>query len=294
MTPTTAKKSDKPSSNKSSSNKKVAWLMLIAVTVVIVISIVLYNIHSARYPATDDTYIQANIVHIAPQVNGTVTQIFVQNHQWVTQGEPLVLIDPRPYQYTVQQADAQLKLAQQRAKRIFPLIKTGRAAPAEGDEINAQLEQAIAALAQAEYDLANTLVKAPKSGILADFQTRVGDTVTKGYDLFALVEQQDFWVDANFKETQLQRIKPGQTATITVDMYPGYSFKGVVQSISPGSGTVFSLLPPENATGNWVKVTQRVPVRIRIINSNPRYPLITGTSAHATVDTVTAVIANGN
>lgn len=289
MIATAAKKSDKPRTN-----KKAAWLMLIVITVAIIIAIVLYNIHNARYPATDNTYIQANIVHIAPQVSGSVTQVFVQNHQWVTQDQPLVLIDPRPYQYAVQQADAQLKLAQQRAKRIFPLIKTGRAAPAEADQINAQLEEATAALNQAEYDLANTLIKAPKSGVLADFQTRIGDTVTKGYNLFALVEQQEFWVDANFKETQLKRIKPGQAATITVDMYPDHQFKGVVQSISPGSGTIFSLLPPENATGNWVKVTQRVPVRIMIINPNPRYPLIAGTSARATVDTVTTVIPNGH
>ncbi|MSP53594.1 MAG: HlyD family secretion protein [Gammaproteobacteria bacterium] len=269
-----------------------AWFMLIAITALIIVFIGLYNIHSTRYPSTDDTYIQANIVHVAPQVSGFVTQIFVQNHEAVTQGQPLVLIDPRPYQYAVQQADAQLKLAQQRAKRIFPLIKTGRAARAEADQINAQLEEATAALSQAEYDLANTLIKAPQSGVLADLQTRIGDSVTKGYDLFALVEQQEFWVDANFKETQLKRIKPGQTAEINVDMYPDHPFKGIVQSVSPGSGTVFSLLPAENATGNWVKVTQRVPVKIIIINSNLRYPLIAGTSAHATVDTVTAVITD--
>jgi membrane fusion protein (multidrug efflux system) len=288
MTKIEAEKSSKPRSN-----KKAAWFILIAITALIIVFIVLYNIHSTRYPSTDDTYIQANIVHVAPQVSGSVTQIFVQNHEAVTQGQPLVLIDPRPYQYAVQQADAQLKLAQQRSKRIFPLIKTGRVAPAEADQINAQLEEATAALSQAEYDLANTLIKAPKSGVLADFQTRIGDSVTKGYDLFALVEQQEFWVDANFKETQLERIKPGQTAEIKVDMYPDYTFKGVVQSVSPGSGTVFSLLPAENATGNWVKVTQRVPVKIIITNPNLRYPLIAGTSAHATVDTVTAVIAYG-
>ena len=288
MTKIEAKKSNKPRSN-----KKAAWAMLIGITLLIIVFIVLYNIHADRYPSTDDTYIQANIVHVAPQVNGPVTHIFVQNHEWVTQGQPLVLINPQPYQYAVQQADAQLKLAQQRAKRIFPLIKTGRVARAEADQINAQLEESTAALAQAEYDLANTLIKAPKSGVLADFQTRIGDSVTKGYDLFALVEQQEFWVDANFKETQLKRIKPGQSAEITVDMYPDYKFKGIVQSVSPGSGTVFSLLPAENATGNWVKVTQRVPVKIIIINPNLRYPLIAGTSAHATVDTVTAVLANG-
>jgi membrane fusion protein (multidrug efflux system) len=90
-------------------------------------------------------------------------------------------------------------------------------------------------------------------------------------------------VDANFKETELKDIRPGQKAIITSDVYPDHPFHGVVQSLSGGSGTAFSLLPPQNATGNWVKVTQRVPVRIRVEDPDPQHPLRIGTTASVKV-----------
>ena len=93
-------------------------------------------------------------------------------------------------------------------------------------------------------------------------------------------------MDANFKETDLGRIRPGQKATIRLDMYPGLTLDGVVESISAGSGATFSVLPPENATGNWVKVTQRFPIRIKITSApNPDKPLRMGSSASVTIDT---------
>ena len=253
---------------------------------VIIIAIIIGTVHSNRYPSTDDTYVNANIINVAPQVGGLVQTVFVKNHQFVKKGQPLVQIDPRPYEYAVSEADAQLKLAEEQGVRTFPLIKSGQAAPATGDQIKADIEQYSAELKQAQYNLEHTLIAAPADGIIANFSTRVGDTLVQDTPIFSLVEQNEFWVAANFKETQLERIRVGQTAEIKVDMYPNYIFKGVVDSISPGAGTVFSLLPAENATGNWVKVTQRVPVKIIITNPDPRYPLIAGTSATAIIDTV--------
>ncbi len=107
-----------------------------------------------------------------------------------------------------------------------------------------------------------------------------------GTPALALIEDGHWWVDANFKETDLARIKPGQPATIRLDMYPGTKLDGVVEAISAGSGATFSVLPPENATGNWVKVTQRFPIRIRITSQpNPDKPLRVGASADVTIDT---------
>jgi membrane fusion protein (multidrug efflux system) len=97
------------------------------------------------------------------------------------------------------------------------------------------------------------------------------------------VETGEVWVDANFKETDLPRIRPGQSARVTVDLLPGRTFKGEVQSLSPASGSAFSLLPPENATGNWVKVTQRFAVRVRVLDPSP--DLRVGASAEVTLDT---------
>jgi membrane fusion protein, multidrug efflux system len=107
--------------------------------------------------------------------------------------------------------------------------------------------------------------------------------ITAYQPIFALISDESFWADTNFKETEMEKIRPGQAAKIEVDMYPGHVFNGVVESISGGAGAAFSLLPPQNATGNWVKVTQRVPVRIQILNPDPRYPLRIGTSALVTV-----------
>jgi membrane fusion protein (multidrug efflux system) len=147
---------------------------------------------------------------------------------------------------------------------------------------NAGVQAAAAELANARLDLARTHVTAPVSGTIANLTLRPGSVVQPGVPLFAIIGEQEYWVDANFKETQLNRLRPNQPATVKVDMYPGHEFKAVVQSVSGGSGTAFSLLPPQNATGNWVKVTQRVPVRVRILDPDPQYPLRVGTTA--TVD----------
>jgi membrane fusion protein (multidrug efflux system) len=144
---------------------------------------------------------------------------------------------------------------------------------------NAAVRAATAQLAQAQLDLSHTRVMAPAGGLLANFDVRPGTMIQAGVPIFTIIDDREFWVDANFKETELRRIKPGQSATIEVDMYRGHDFRGEVQSLSGGAGQAFSLLPAQNATGNWVKVTQRVPVRVRVLNPDPNYPLRIGTTA---------------
>jgi membrane fusion protein (multidrug efflux system) len=144
---------------------------------------------------------------------------------------------------------------------------------------NAAVRAATAQLAQAQLDLSHTRVTAPAGGLLANFDVRPGTMVQAGVPIFTIIDDREFWVDANFKETELRRVKPGQSATIEVDMYRGHEFRGEVQSLSGGAGQAFSLLPAQNATGNWVKVTQRVPVRVRVLNPDPNYPLRIGTTA---------------
>jgi membrane fusion protein (multidrug efflux system) len=149
-----------------------------------------------------------------------------------------------------------------------------------------QLRAAAAGLDKASHDLVQTHVIAPAGGWVTNASLRPGAIVQAGTPVFALVEEGHWWVDANFKETDLGRIRPGQKATIHLDMYPGLSLDGVVESISAGSGATFSVLPPENATGNWVKVTQRFPVRIKITTPpDPNKPLRVGASATVSIDT---------
>jgi membrane fusion protein, multidrug efflux system len=158
-------------------------------------------------------------------------------------------------------------------------LEQARSALGSTGKDNASVQAAQAAVDQAKLDLQHTHVTAPTQGVVANLSLRPGNTVQPNTPLFSLISNQEYWADANFKETELEQIRPGLPATITVDMYPDHPFHGVVESVSGGSGTAFSLLPPQNATGNWVKVTQRVPVRVRFTNPDPEFPLRIGTTA---------------
>jgi membrane fusion protein (multidrug efflux system) len=119
-------------------------------------------------------------------------------------------------------------------------------------------------LAYAELQLEHTEVRSALDGVVSKRSVELGQVVQMGQPLLAIVPLQDVWVVANFKETQLKRIRPGMKAVVEVDGYPDKAYAGVIDSMSAGTGARFSLLPPENATGNWVKVVQRVPVRIHL------------------------------
>jgi membrane fusion protein (multidrug efflux system) len=156
-----------------------------------------------------------------------------------------------------------------------------RAAAAE-----ARVAQAKATLEQAEINLQHTTIKAPASGVVSKKSINAGQVIQPGQPLFALVQIDEVWVTANFKETQLEHMRPGQPAEVDVDAYGGKTFTGKVDSISPATGARFSLLPPENATGNFVKVVQRVPVKIVIEGSqNVDHLLRPGMSVTAKVVT---------
>jgi membrane fusion protein (multidrug efflux system) len=147
------------------------------------------------------------------------------------------------------------------------------------------VQQAEAALEGAKLDLSYTQIRAPLSGIVTRKSVHVGNRIQPGEPLMAIVPIDRLYVTANFKETQLTDVRVGQPADIEADIYPGYIYKGHVDSISVGTGAAFALLPPENATGNWVKVVQRVPVKV-VLNEKPPpdKPLRMGLSVEVTVD----------
>jgi membrane fusion protein, multidrug efflux system len=154
-------------------------------------------------------------------------------------------------------AEVRGTLARVESQQQTVSVKVAELARAE-----AQLRAAQADLAVAELNLEHSTVRAPIDGVVSKRSVEVGQIVQPGQPLLALVPLQDVWVIANFKETQLTRIRPGQRAEVRIDTYPDTVFVGTVNSLSAGTGSRFSLLPPENATGNWVKVVQRVPVKI--------------------------------
>lgn len=144
--------------------------------------------------------------------------------------------------------------------------------------------EALAELHQAEFDLERTRVVAPIAGAVTNLRLKNGALVQAGVALFALVAERDYWVDANFKETDLVGIATGKEARVEIDALPDEVFKGVVESVSAGTGAAFALLPSQNATGNWVKTTQRVPVRIRLVDVPAQTRLPVGASANVRVD----------
>jgi membrane fusion protein (multidrug efflux system) len=199
----------------------------------------------------------------------------------------------------VQQTEAELKTRRLAVEQAHQRVAEARAALArsesgrhtveiKGAEVSraeARLKEAQADLAHADLQLQYTEVRSPLDGIVSKRTVERGQVVQMGQPLLAIVPLHDVWVVANFKETQLGRVRPGQKAEITVDSYPGQTFKGTVHSISAGTGARFSLLPPENATGNWVKVVQRIPVKILLedgASGNPQ-PLRAGMSVFATI-----------
>ncbi|HUW98725.1 MAG TPA: HlyD family secretion protein [Acidiferrobacter sp.] len=250
-----------------------------------------------QYVGTDDAYVGAHVIPIAAQVSGPVAFVYVRNNSQVTAHSPLFEIDPHPYQLAVSAAVAAVGERQavwanaaaisRRTRRMaahrFLSPQASDTAQATVNADAATLAAAKVALAQAQLNLAHCLIRAPTDGYISAFKLQPGAYIRSGDPLFALIASHDYWVTANFKETDVTHIRVGDRAHVHVDMYPDQLFQGRVVGISGGSGTAFSLLPAENATGNWVKVTQRVPVRIQILNLNPSRPLRIGTSASATV-----------
>lgn len=187
-------------------------------------------------------------------------------------------------------ADTDLKVSRQRIASVEQQIASTVVALNGHPDIEVDSHPAVrearAQLDEARLYLSYATVYAPDDGIVAKVDDlQVGNFVNNGAATFALLSEKRAWVEANFRETEVTHMRPGQAATIRIDTYPDHVFKAHVISMSPGAGSDFSLLPPENATGNWVKVVQRVPVRLELDNADAELPLYSGTSATVTVDT---------
>jgi len=177
-----------------------------------------------------------------------------------------------PQQLGLRTAAARSVDAQAQVLQADALAQEVRVREAERDLTRAQLKEAEVDLAVALLNLEYTAIHAPMGGVITRKAVEVGQVVQVGQPLLAVVALHDVWVVANFKETQLRRVRAGQDADIVVDTYPDQVYRGKVESISAGTGSRFSILPPENASGNWVKVVQRVPVKILLSSAEPSNP----------------------
>jgi membrane fusion protein, multidrug efflux system len=237
--------------------------------------------HSFTNESTDDAFVDAHIILTAPKIAGRVAAVHIDDNQDVKKGDLLVEIDPADAEAALAQAKAKLghdQAAQLKAdqdlKRQQDLFHKGAISPQDRDTAiqnaattKADVQTDNAAIQQAELNLSYTKIFAPEDGRVTKKAVEPGDYVQVGQDLFMLVTPER-WTTANFKETQLRDMRPGQPAQVSVDAYPDHPLRGHVDSIQAGSGARFSLLPPENATGNYVKVVQRVPVKI-VLDEQP-------------------------
>jgi membrane fusion protein, multidrug efflux system len=247
--------------------------------------------------STDDAFIEGRIVRITVQVAGRVERLLVTDNQWVKEGQLLVQLDDREYRAQAEQATAEARAAQvaaenaavdaRRAEQLFARQLVARqaldTALAAARMRAAEAEAARKRSAEADLKLSYTRVTAPEDGRVTRRSVEEGTYLLVGQLLMNLVPN-DIWVIANFKETQLDAIRPGQPVEVKVDAYRGMKLHGHVDSVQAGTGSRFSLLPPENATGNYVKVVQRVPVKIVLDERPPAdRPLGPGMSVVPTV-----------
>jgi membrane fusion protein (multidrug efflux system) len=258
------------------------------------------------YASTDDAYTQADSVIIAPRVSGYVAALPVTDNQRVRAGETLLRIDPRPYQAALAQSvanqekdQANLANAQTIFGRDAAIVKdnlaishqqydTDKASVAAGQ---ASVDADKAQVESARLNLEYATIVSPVDGAVGDRSARLGAFVQPGQGLMTIVPMgRAIYVVANFKETQIERMFRGEKVDLSIDTFAGVRFTGTVDSLAPGSGAQFALLPPENATGNFTKIVQRVPVKILIDNPPPDRldQLRPGLSVEASVDSRTA------
>jgi membrane fusion protein (multidrug efflux system) len=236
----------------------------IAAGTVLALGLIAYLVISSRHETTDDAYTTGNIHDISARVAGTVTEVAVQDNQFVRRGQVLVRLDPRDFAVQVDKARADYLRAKADFERAQAISSSPNGAMAiskeEYDQMQANMEVAKAALDDATDQLQYCDVVAPADGFVGNKTVQTGNRVAVGTVLMSVVE--DLWVVANYKETQLGKMQRGQPVEIRVDEISGRVFHGRVDSFAPGSGSIFALLPPENATGNFTKIVQRVPVKI--------------------------------
>lgn len=244
--------------------------------IIAVVVVTAYCFKGFNRITTDDAYVEGRTYMVAAKVPGTVKAVNVKDNQFVKEGDILVEVDPADYELRVSEAQANLdirkaafKQASRDKKRTEALYKQEVYSRERYENTltaynlaKAQVNAAQAQLNIARRNLAYTKIYALSSGSVTKKSVEVGNQIQPGQALMAVVALDDIWVIANYKETQLRDVMPGQRVEIKLDTYPGKIFTGRVDSIMAGTGAVFSLFPPENALGNYVKVVQRIPVKI--------------------------------
>ncbi len=323
-------------------------VLLIAIPLLAIVGGAFWWLSGGRFVSTDNAYVKAHIVQIAPEISGQVRRVLVRDHQEVRAGEPLMTIESRPFKLALDSAEAELDAARtqvetlrgtwrevvaeladaearadyfkrqwQRQEELATKGVTSaskreesqndaRAAADRVTSVREKLQRVLVALngdpkmsadehhlvrdktaarERAALDLSRTTIRAPVDGVVVNMRVQQGEQVKAASPLFVLVVVSRPWVEANFKETELTHVRVGQKATVVLDTYPDVTWEAVVESLSPATGAEFAVLPPQNASGNWVKVVQRLPVKLRLAPQAGEPPLRAGMTATVKIDT---------
>ena len=287
-------------------------------------------VNSSRQVDTDNAYVKAERIMVSAQVGGRVVEVAVGQDAPVRKGALLFRLDDAPLKIALDQAQARLAmvdnqasatraqdlarrqliprktlddavhaLAEARSQHAAAVATQSQAAAALGGDASIPSKQlpeyrdALAAVEKAQFDLAQAAVYAPVDGVVGNHDLQPGEYLNAGQVAMPLVASDPVWIEANFKETDLAKLRIGQSAGIKVDSYPGVEWTARVASIAPTSGSEFSVLPAQNATGNWVKVVQRIPVRLELVTRGEHPQVLrSGMSAEVKVDVADAPAAD--
>src|SRR5258708_4280836 len=265
-----------------------AWRILVFIVAVGIIIVVSTNWTrwegGAGWQTTNDAYLQADLTPISAKVTGYVRELPIQDFEHVRKGQVLAQLVDDDYRAAAAQAEAGVATAMAQTQAL--------AAERQLTVLEAQIAQSEAAIAaqRAALDAANlnvgyTTITATQDGVIAQRQVKPGQLVGVGSQITTLTPLPNVWVIANYKETQLTHMAVGQKSEITVDTFPGHTLRGHVLAFAPASGAVFALLPPDNATGNFTKVVQRIAVKIVIDDADGLADrLVPGMSVEAKVN----------
>ena len=330
----------------------IRWLLrtilLIAGPAAVAVGGLYFYVTSGRYVTTENAYVKADLIIVAPEISGRVTEVLVTDNQKVAPGDVLFRIDAKRFEVERDRRIAELAAARQRVASLkaryrtkkaemeaavadaaferdeferserlrksgtisqFRLLEVKRSADQAARRVDVLREEivealvelggdpvmpkdrhpdvlrALADLRQAELDVEAANVRAPASAVAANVRLQVGEYVEDGDPVLSLVGTRTVWVIANLKETDLTHLREGQTAELQIDAYPDVIWQARVSSLSPATGAEYALLPAQNASGNWVKVVQRVPVRLDLDPLQNGPELRAGMSVAVSIDT---------
>ncbi len=240
-------------------------------------------IYSKSHIETNNAYVEADIYNVQSRMMGYVNAVKVEEDQKVEKNDVLIQMDETDVNVEKGFKEAKLKKTQADFERAKSLVRSKLISQSDFELAEAALIAAKADYRGSELKLKYTSVVSPAKGVVGKTYIKPGQFIQPGQNLVTVISKEKTWVKANYKETQIEKIHVGQSVDIEVDAYPGVQFHGHVEGIYPSSGSVLSLLPPENATGNFTKVVQRVPVKISI-DPNPQYELRPGMSVLTTIN----------